>query len=239
MFLTTLVLLVASLLFFPQVYVLGFVKIQYSKSKWPKLYIVPTRRQIEAPQENIKLYPEISYHGLRFKNPYGKIVKKEQDKHKVSPHLFIRFQRNSYLFVYENPIDYLSSVHKTGHDFTKTFQDAYGKKNLNSNYRYFKLILSTSPDQIHMLTPVHVAMAKQMLLTLKIIGMPLPLAYYGMYFFEEQNITGFQFGSPEGGKPVLLEIYDPNDHQYHITVEGETITQKQIDIMLHTARVTQ
>jgi hypothetical protein len=113
------------------------------------------------------------------------------------------------------------------------FQNIFGDQAPDSNYALYATVYSSSPSQISPFMHSQDAFRINVLLLWKLsFGFD---ALPGIRSFELGKNRGFEFGDPDGGKPVALRVFDEKDAQFRFlfaTAPGSPGKFSQDDIDL-------
>ena len=114
--------------------------------------------------------------------------------------------RNTFWFSCSPPRSFVDGVIKEMKLDPETFRRAYGDAAFDSDYAFYRAMLSVTPDSITLLTPRQQVARDSMLLLLKIMAMPPTDS--GISLVKTPQFKGFQFGSPQA-RPIGIsdELY--------------------------------
>ncbi|MBI4137516.1 hypothetical protein HY469_05645 [Candidatus Roizmanbacteria bacterium] len=212
--------------FLPQIFVTVFKEMSYSKSKTPWLYEVPVSRSITRPK-NLSQYPIYTYYGITFRIPWS-------DEPEVTVHetnTMLKFDGEKTLVIRDPATAIDTAAAMTSGEESEQIQELFGAEHLENDYKFKKLILSTTPDQVSFLTPGREATVSVILITLK-NGLYLVPDSRTVYDFHTENTVGFQYGEPGVDKGVFIDFYDEAYTPLSLIITGSTLTQTDIDSIL-------
>jgi hypothetical protein len=108
----------------------------------------------------------------------------------------------------------------------------FGDEAISSDYNFYRLMLTTTPANVHAFSSREDATKTWVMLTLKAIAMLDP-GHSGTYFFRTANFQGFQFGTPgNASKVVINDLLDDegNAEFVFVDVQGQPTRIIQADI---------
>lgn len=227
------ILLIIGSLFVPQIWLVPFFKIKFSKAKKPELYKTVIQREIKPSlyfDEEI-INNTYSFYDFTFKVPWKDLVKKNERQNVVD----LTFNQNKRVIIFD-PKDNLDMVKNLfalrSEKDQKKLRNFFGDDILKSNYSFCTIVLNITPEKINIFNSSNQIIVSSILLTLKAI---LPPSSTGeIYNFEAGDIKGFQFGDPKANKPILIWFFDKQDKQHELIISG---TQQEIDFILSSIKV--
>lgn len=215
--------------FFPQIWLKVFLEVRIPRSKAPLIYTIPVDRTISSSGTVSPGNTQFSYYGVAFSTPWKDVVSQKQLEGATN----IQFGNGSAIIVFD-PAQAISSkdnfLEGKPSDVQKVKQ-MFGEQAFKSEYDFYNLILTTSPDQITFFTSGQEATAKSILMILKSLS-TAATSVDKVYRFAVNNLRGFQFGDPESSKVVAILLFDNTDKQYSLFINGNKLMQEEIDYIL-------
>ena len=182
--------------------------------------------------------PQLSYYGVRFETPWGKVSRLQQEQSLVR----LQFDNGQFVLLFD-PLKRLNRL-KVSRDSAlakgRDIKEVYGRDVTKSNYAFLHAILYLTPDQISLFSGWKRLVRDGIFLQLK--HMEVLGAETGLYSFQFGSLRGFQKGDPQKADVVLIDAFDDSDREYEVWV-GKTkgtkavVTQEDINAILSTLEV--
>jgi hypothetical protein len=237
-------IMLIGLIAFPRTYTFLKFNRKYSIDKQPYLYSTAVYRNIPASNTDV-VGNEISYDGLTLLSPWGKALETKE----IGSNTVFTFEDDRTIILYKKLEESLVDSFKNGtvnemvdkidikqyKEKANIIEQLYGKDTLSSDFMFIKAILDVTPSNVKLLMPKKEFVKNYTMITLKEIM--FPFAEVGkVYYFENNYLKGFQFGSSKG--MTTIWIYDKNHSLYQIVVIGNEINQEVIDSLISTINFT-
>ena len=230
-FVTSGVIVGVALLTFHQIGAVLTVKMKFPKSEFPVVYKVPQLRNIVTEVSTAQGSQEVTSEGFKFRVTWeNKPRVKEEGNIKF---LIFSVSENQALIFDKGVEEVLNDLppYNNNEEFKK-IKLFYGDKQLDSRYSFYKLILESNPDELHILLPKKKAIADSLLVIYKaVLAVPIE---GGIYNFKTDSIKGFQFGDPNVSNGVEIHFFDKQDSSHMIGVRGAT--QEEIDFLINSIK---
>ena len=143
---------------------------KYSKANKPNLYIVPTKKNLQAPSAKSSNEKKLSLHRLKFSTPRGNPLESKTNNNVTS----YKYSNNMQLTILDESAEstFFETLQQEYPDDLKIARDFWGSDILTSKYKFIDSVLKLSPEQItSSLTKKDLA-KKDSLLNIKMLIMP-------------------------------------------------------------------
>lgn len=122
----------------------------------------------------------------------------------------ITFRSGNVLSLWSGPPhEFMNGLLEQGKIDKDTFRKIYGDESLKSGYKFQRLILETTPDEITLLSPRKKAVSQGVLLMVKVPGDPNS----GIFMVRGKEYKGFQYGHPQSPpKQLSVELFPEDGH---------------------------
>lgn len=180
------------------------VSARWLAHKSPLLYEVPT--QLKDISRSQVSGDALSHFGYSFNTPLGEV---DNGRVKTFPGVVILpFRSGPVISIRRMPADsFVQEVLKSGGSANNT-KSLFGAETMSSDYLFTKAMLEASPSRVSLRSSEKDCLATSMLLLYKGTSTPTDS---GLYFASVGDMKGFQYGSPERGRRVIVDLF-AQDH---------------------------
>ncbi len=204
---------------------------------------MPEAKATPVPLRNLSIssapHARLSHCGYEFELPWDDVdEQKSRSKGTISVTVF---RSGDAFWVSCFPAkDFVNGVMMMSHLDAPTFARVYGEGAAESDYDFYRLMLSMTPASIKPFESRSRAVRDMTLLTMKIIAMPK--ADSGLFSVQTPHFKGFQFGDPAAHpRRISDELYADDggvDLIFFQHNSAPAITQPQINRVLESVRRT-
>lgn len=198
----------------------------------PQVYITPESRDIPMGADQMLISsPAIVFSDILFRVPWQDEAVETKGLRGVT----LAYQGGrSITVIHEgdpSPRTAIQSVFGEGaQPVMERFASAYGPDILDDPFRFTKLVLDGSPENITFLTLQSRAETERLLLVMK---QNASILNEKVYVFETRHVRGFQFGT-EADVIIAIDVYKRDGSAYSFLLKG--ISQADIDLILASIR---
>jgi len=182
--------------------------------------------------------PSPTYFGVSFKTPWEKVFNVKQWKTFAR----VQFEDGQFVALYDpttapNRINISKAAALTkGRDIT----EVYGRDAMHSNYDFLHAVLYVTPDQLSLMSGWNRFIRNMVFINLKhweLVGDRTSL-----YYFQVNELRGFQKGDPQKSDLVIIDAFDDGDRECQLWI-GKTkrthgaVSQEDINAILSSIHI--
>lgn len=206
------------------------VKTRLPQSKYPHINTLPIERTVEQVKKDSGV-EEASFYGIKFKTPWG-----EPEITELQNLVALTFANGTRVIITDPSqlIDMRAAVLSSANGDSQKLErirSVFGQEKFESNYNLNKAILNIRATDVSLFSSSEYATSSLVLLNLKAL-LVMPSKTQNIYYFSLPNFKGFQKGNPEENLGVFINLFDDQDTQYELIINGSGYTQEDIDFVL-------
>jgi hypothetical protein len=225
-----LVIIVACFYLFPQIWIYVMVITRLPESKYPYINTLPIERTVEQVKRDSGV-EEASFYGIKFKTPWG-----EPEITELQNLVALKFANGTRMIITDpsQQIDMRAAVLSSANGDSQKLErirSVFGQEKFESNYILNKAILNIRATDVSLFSSSDYATSSLVLLNLKAL-MVMPSKTEYIYYFSLPSFRGFQKGKPEENLGVFINLFDDQDTQIELIINGSGYTQEDIDFVL-------
>lgn len=202
-------------------------------SKIPELYVIPIKRNLEASKFGTKSGTVYSVLNISFRVPWKTSTEKVEMDSLVSFSFDSKKGKGIIFYLnQDNCLELLKEAFESDLQEYRELENLFKQNGIKSDFDIYNLILSTSPNQVNIFTPMNKIKGVALLLLTKSACL---IEGDVIYRFQGDSIQGFQFGDPEKDDVVTVHFFDYNYRFYRMKF-FET-KQREIDYIISSIKI--